>query len=237
MTGEGDSCQDDHERIIDYVTLRKISTIECGEGLIDLSNDPANFECKYHVKDMLPYCGHKMLVRESVAIALRAASEHLRRIRPAAVLRLVYAYRHPEIQQRYFDEIIATMLATSPMKKKEELYAEAHLLIAVPEVAGHPTGGAVDLTIAENGIALDMGTTIADFSDTELIRTFSTKASPTQRANRMLLRKVMMLSGFAPFDGEWWHFCLGDKEWAAYYGKPNAIYSSLAVDSRLNPNS
>jgi D-alanyl-D-alanine dipeptidase len=26
-----------------------------------------------------------------------------------------------------------------------------------------------------------------------------------------------MRQGLAPFDGEWWHFSYGDREWAKYY--------------------
>jgi D-alanyl-D-alanine dipeptidase len=37
----------------------------------------------------------------------------------------------------------------------------------------------------------------------------------------------MLGVGFAPFDGEWWHFSYGDKEWAAYYNKPNAVYEQI----------
>jgi D-alanyl-D-alanine dipeptidase len=45
--------------------------------------------------------------------------------------------------------------------------------------------------------------------------------------NRQLLRYVMLSAGFAPFDGEWWHFSYGDREWAFYYKKPYAIYNQL----------
>ncbi len=42
-----------------------------------------------------------------------------------------------------------------------------------------------------------------------------------------MLRNVMVSVGFAPFDGEWWHFCYGDKEWAVYYNKPAACYAPI----------
>lgn len=34
----------------------------------------------------------------------------------------------------------------------------------------------------------------------------------------------MMLYGFAPYDGEWWHFSFGDKEWAFYYKKEATLF-------------
>ncbi|QQR69366.1 MAG: hypothetical protein IPI58_01405 [Alphaproteobacteria bacterium] len=41
--------------------------------------------------------------------------------------------------------------------------------------------------------------------------------------------------GFAPFDGEWWHFSYGDREWAKYYGRSHAIYSQIAFSSTPSP--
>jgi D-alanyl-D-alanine dipeptidase len=37
----------------------------------------------------------------------------------------------------------------------------------------------------------------------------------------------MVAAGFAPFYGEWWHFSYGDREWAAVYGEPAALYGPL----------
>ncbi|MDR3125675.1 MAG: hypothetical protein LBU20_01195 [Candidatus Nomurabacteria bacterium] len=34
---------------------------------------------------------------------------------------------------------------------------------------------------------------------------------------RFSILKPMMSQGFAPYDGEWWHFSYGDREWAAWY--------------------
>jgi D-alanyl-D-alanine dipeptidase len=47
----------------------------------------------------------------------------------------------------------------------------------------------------------------------------------------MLLRSVMLQAGFAPFDGEWWHFSYGDREWAYYYKKKYALYSQVSLSS------
>jgi D-alanyl-D-alanine dipeptidase len=57
--------------------------------------------------------------------------------------------------------------------------------------------------------------------------TFSPFISKEAWANRQLLRRVMIQAGFAPFDGEWWHFSYGDKEWARYYDKRAAMYDQL----------
>jgi D-alanyl-D-alanine dipeptidase len=152
---------------------------------------------------------------------------------PGAQLKLVYAYRHPDVQTRYFERESAKIREQYPALSEEEIAERTHCLIAVPEVAGHPTGGAVDLTIIGPHGPLDMGTGIADFADEDLIRFFSTRVTDEQRENRAALRSVMIDErvGFAPFDGEWWHFSYGDREWAAYYALPKAIYGPISADT------
>jgi D-alanyl-D-alanine dipeptidase len=80
--------------------------------------------------------------------------------------------------------------------------------------SGHSRGSTVDLTLVylegENKkTVLDMGSpwdffgTISHYSSTEI--------SDQQKANRKLLRELMLSNGFKPYDKEWWHFTL-DKE-------------------------
>jgi diaminopimelate epimerase len=83
---------------------------------------------------------------------------------------------------------------------------KAHKYIAEPTVAGHPTGGAVDVYL--EGMEIDFNDCDYNPNDTMQYK----------------LRMLMLERGFAPFEGEWWHFSYGDKEWAAYFDKPNAIY-------------
>jgi D-alanyl-D-alanine dipeptidase len=65
----------------------------------------------------------------------------------------------------------------------------------------------------------------------ELIPTFSPLVSEEARRLRMTLREAMMSGGFAPFDGEWWHFSYGDREWAKYYGAATARYDVAVVST------
>jgi D-alanyl-D-alanine dipeptidase len=86
--------------------------------------------------------------------------------------------------------------------------------------SGHTRGSTIDLTIIYNegsnkGRELDMGTTW-DF--------FSTKSWPSsnettekQKANRMLLKKVMTRHGFRQLMTEWWHFTLIDEPYPDTY--------------------
>ncbi len=109
-------------------------------------------------------------------------------------------------------------------------------MIASPDVAGHPTGGAVDVHLnGPDGEPLDFGTRIWDFSRDSY--TFSPFISRDAWLNRQMLRAVMMQAGFAPFDGEWWHFSYGDKEWARYYDQPYALFGQVeqeVLDERMD---
>jgi D-alanyl-D-alanine dipeptidase len=58
--------------------------------------------------------------------------------------------------------------------------------------------------------------------------TFSPFVSRQAWDDRQLLRRAMMAAGFAPYDGEWWHFSYGDKEWARFYRKPGALYDQVS---------
>lgn len=172
--------------------------------------------------DMRVYTGDLIFVRQSVLAKLTKAANLLAKNNPELQLQVVYGYRALSIQQKLF-------LKYKKLLEKEftgrELLQATHQLIAVPEIAGHPTGGAIDIQITKNGKPLDMGTLIWEFVKDSF--TFSPFISEEAQSNRQLLRKVMMQVGFAPFDGEWWHFSYGDKEWAKYYGQPSAVYEQI----------
>ncbi len=178
--------------------------------------------------DMLQTTGNDIFVRSNVAAMLDCASRELQQIIPDTQLEVVYGYRTLAIQKRLYAAVLAKEKETA--LTESQAIEQAHQKIAVPSIAGHPTGGAVDLQICRDGVPLDMGTKIWEFTKDSFV--FSPYISATAAANRQVLRKVMTNAGFAPFDGEWWHFSYGDREWAAYYKQPCAIYEQ--VDFRLN---
>ena len=178
---------------------------------------------------MIPFTGDQIFVRQTVLDKLIEASHLLALYDPKLTLEVVYGYRTLEIQRQLFEK--------HSSKFKETLCGNAlleavHKYIAVPEVAGHPTGGAVDVQLIKNGLPLNFGTAIWEFVDDAL--TFSPFIGKEAWHNRQLLRRLMIQVGFAPFDGEWWHFSFGDKEWAKYYSKPFAIYKQLNSNEIFN---
>lgn len=110
----------------------------------------------------------------------------------------------------------------------DEQREKIHRYIAVPDVAGHPTGAAIDVTITDmQDNILDMGTAPHEFEKDSY--TFSPFISQEAWINRQLLRAVMVSAHFAPFDGEWWHFSYGDREWAKYFRKAAAFYAPIEL--------
>ncbi len=62
--------------------------------------------------------------------------------------------------------------------------------------------------------------------------TLSPFVTAEQWQNRQILRICMTSAGYAPFDGEWWHFSYGDREWAAYYRQPHSLYGLAELPAK-----
>lgn len=212
-----------------YTELVSVPLCENDDPMVSLDlgrygvlSDPIN-------KDMEPYTGRTLWVRRCVAERLSIAQRQIDEILPGAMIEVVYGYRHIDIQTRNFEKVRQDLLAQGSFASEQELKERAHIAIAVPEVAGHPTGGAVDIRLRQNGVLLDMGTAAHDFSP----QSYALYPMLTKKAwrHRQWLRAAMMAAGFAPYDGEWWHFSYGDREWAKYYNKRCAVYQQIAFVS------
>jgi len=199
------------------VTIAQLQAIHCkdnGEPLVDLSSE---ILCDYRREDSDVSI---ILVRRTVAEKLHRVQQRLTLQDPQLQLLVTEGYRSPAYQESYF----LNLLRTDPTLSLEE----AHQLVALPSVAGHPTGGAIDLTLAYKGKEVEMGCAIADFTAVELLPTYSSLATPEQSKRRILLHDLMVAEGFAPFYGEWWHFSYGDREWAVFYDAPFAHYGPIS---------
>ena len=90
---------------------------------------------------------------------------------------------------------------------KEDLFKQGY----IASRSSHSRGSTVDVTIVYRDEAgaireLDMGSRF-DFFD-PISWPDSLGISAQQRANRVLLRSLMMANGFVPYGQEWWHFTL-----------------------------
>ncbi|HEY9787142.1 MAG TPA: M15 family metallopeptidase [Candidatus Obscuribacterales bacterium] len=211
-------------RILKYKELVSVPIADNGEPLVTTS--PIS-ELSLELEDL-----EYPLARQSAWQRLVDAARMLKTKDKRYGIRVWYAYRSLAAQQTFFKEQRAVVEKQNPGLSEGDLLEKVHMFVAVPDVAGHPTGGAFDLTLTFEGKKVDMGCDYPDFSS-PYISTFAEGLTDTQKKNRVLLREILMANGFAPFNGEWWHFSYGDREWAAFYGENAAIYSQIEADERL----
>lgn len=217
-----------------YQDLINVPVKENDEPIIVI--DPGIIPNAYSpvLSDMQELLGSQLYVRKSVFKKLQNVQINLKKRYPSYTLFVTYGYRSTEVQTRYFLkqlQIASQTFFADPVA----LYEEVHRQVAVPTVAGHPTGGAIDIVIknTETGKLIDFGAEQYDFSSKDCY-VFTQSIGRMAIKNRLLLRALMIGQGFAPFDGEWWHFSYGDREWAYYYNKPTALYEQKLSSSVKN---
>lgn len=206
-----------------YIEYRDINAVDSGEELIPIETSDY-LKVRQIDERMLNLTGEDILVRESVYDKLQKIARYVSKEIDLSV-EVVYGYRDLNIQRDLFEQIKQQEINNGFIGNELELFGIVHRSISVPEVAGHPTGGAVDLQLLKDNKVLDFGTNIWDFTKDSY--TFSPFISIDAWNNRQLLRNMMVDQGFTPFDGEWWHFSYGDKEWAAANDKEYAVYDQI----------
>lgn len=213
-------------KMVRYRDLLDVYVEECGEPLLALSDIDIRHG---YIKPMVDRVIPAILVRQTVREKLLAAQKQLQKRAQTLSLFVTYGYRRPEIQTRAFQKELISIAQRTYISDPTDLYETIHRRIAVPTVAGHPTGGAIDVILiyTQSGKFVDCGSELYDFS-TKKSYVFGSRINRTARTMRMLLRDCMLSAEFAPFDGEWWHFSFGDREWAYYYQKPKAIYDQIS---------
>lgn len=208
-------------QMLDYSDYAKKLTIDNDEPLVPVPETPNLTGTQYRT-EMLSYTGDQVYVRRGVAERLGKAAALLGLRDNALQLEVCYGYRALEIQRKNF--AIQKALLEDKFEG-EELMAQTHRRVAVPEVAGHPAGAAVDVRILRRNKPLNFGTDIWEFEPDSYTK--SPFVSKRAKRNRWLLRNAMVSAEFAPYDGEWWHFSYGDKEWAQLYERPMAMYGQI----------
>lgn len=220
---------------VGYTMLRTAKVEESGEQLVAANHFDKEILLEKATIGLFPYGNGKdyVKVRESVAKKLRDVNQNImalgKKDKKDYRLNVCYGFRKKDIQKRAFCEQRTKMAEKRmPYDSIYEFVEEIHRFIAVPTVAGHPTGGAVDVTIKDvgNDRFLDMGSLIYEFSS-DKVRWDAKGLTLEQKINRQLLFNLITSAGFAPFWGEWWHYSYGDREWAVFYDKPVAIYEQI----------
>tara|TARA_X000001036_G_C20512465_1_gene738695 strand:+ start:66 stop:755 length:690 start_codon:yes stop_codon:yes gene_type:complete len=136
-------------------------------------------------------------------------------------LKIFDAYR-PQKAVNYFFEWSKVKTDTTmksiyyPKEKKENLFKNGY----ISKLSGHSRGSSVDLTIIylvseKVGKEIDMGSGWDYFGEKSSIST--TKINLIQRKNRLILKNLMQMFGFIPYEKEWWHFTLKDEPFQNKY--------------------
>jgi D-alanyl-D-alanine dipeptidase len=211
-----------------------VAEADNGEPMVKAdSYDPA-IVMQPALPDMADVTGDDIYVREEVARMLADANSRLR----LAGLNLIvgYGYRAPAVQERYWATSLDNVRQEHPDWSQEQVEEEADRHAADPAVAGHITGGCVDVTVGHGDQPLDMGVDLDDFTAAgTLIKTFGDGTTAEQMSNRMLLYQVMTEAGFMPFFAEYWHFMYGDREWAYLSGLDTSLYGPLDFTAPSSP--
>ena len=153
------------------------------------------------------YEGPCALLTKEAARALKAVSSEV--MVQGYRLKIFDAYR-PACAVRHFvlwgieDLDLRMKPFFYPELEKQELFAKGY----IASQSSHSRGSAVDLTLLDmkTGKELDMGSPFDLFSPVS--HPDYRGITPEQYENRMVLRRAMLRSGFAPLDCEWWHFAL-----------------------------
>lgn len=152
----------------------------------------------------------------SAAQALKAVQEELSSF--GLGLKLFDGYRPQRAVNhfvRWAKDLNDTTMKGSyyPNVQKSELFEKGYIAAR----SGHSRGSTVDLTLIDIATSkdLDMGTGFDFFSP--LSSPTSREVTQQQRANRLLLRSLMLRHGFRPLEEEWWHFTLENESYPTTY--------------------
>ncbi|MCB1191074.1 MAG: GNAT family N-acetyltransferase [Leptospiraceae bacterium] len=210
---------------VKFIDLLPIVVKESGDDLVEISKIDPSIKVGKEKFDT-----PNLKVRKDVALKLKSINKKLMsESYNRYCLNITSAYQDVHSQKKNF-VMYRDKLAQKRIES-ENLYdfiEQIHQYVSVPSVAGYPTGGAIDLTIFDNDTEnfLNMGSCIYEFSSSKA-SWFAESLNNKQRKNRQLLFELMVSENFAPFWKCWWRYSYGDKSWAKYYDKENAIYDHI----------
>ena len=207
-------------KILPSYYIKKIKVIENNEELVRIDLD----------KDIIISSRLKkpVYLRKKVYEKLKKFSKELKQ--KNLKIKLYDAYRSYEEQKKSWDRRYEETKSNNPNLDSAELERLTKLKVSkitsIDNVGGHQTGGAIDITLVDkNGKELKMGTEYSEHNNKT--KTSSKELTKEEKENRELLVKSLEKLGFVNYPNEWWHFCYGDKMWAAYKYKKSCPYGYI----------
>ncbi|KRN75486.1 hypothetical protein IV73_GL000655 [Weissella kandleri] len=148
------------------------------------------------------------------------------------------AWRSVTTQAALFHSLKRKISRNNPDWTKQQVVDATLTTVAAPsrdkyKPSPHNTGGAIDLTIADDqGLMLDMASPFDDFRENAQTNYLECKENLTPaevvaRDNRRLLYNIMHKAGFTNLINEWWHFDYGNQNWAQCDAHPEALYGAI----------
>ena len=156
------------------------------------------------------------ILTEEAANALEKAQKDL--MEQGYCLKIFDAYR-PQTAVNHFiewarkPEDTLTKQQFYPNIAKKDLFQLGYIATK----SGHSRGSTIDLTIidAQTGKEIDMGSNYDFFGD--ISHHSTNKITEEQKANRSLLKRIMIKNGFRPYPEEWWHYTLRNEPYPKTY--------------------
>jgi len=212
-------------------------TLECGEKLVSI----VGLHTRLNVDDSasnVASLGYNptFAVRETVAGRLVDAVSAL----PSNYCLLVKESLRPAtLQKFYFERRLGKVLAEHRNMAESDAIALAARFVAPPWVAGHPGGGAIDLTLCDaSGREFDLGCAYDADEAASGGACFSQfdNLSAHARKHRSVMFTVLENAGFVNYPFEWWHWSYGDKYWAVVKQQANALYGPVEAPEKAGPH-
>ena len=214
--------------VLPIEAVRQIPIEECGESLVAVSDLAPRLSVRITPERQRYADGQDLLVRETVHVLLEDALADLSK---ALGLVLYDAFRPMAYQELLYDRHLHGLRVRQPGLDTNEARRRAFEYVFDPGDSfappPHTTGGALDISLfsVSDGLEMDMGCRYLDDSPKRYTNTG--EITDQQRANRRRLVCLLGSVGFTSYPGEWWHFMLGDQEWAAYENQPFAYYGRV----------
>lgn len=200
--------------------IREIITNENNELLVEIKETiKLKLETSRYLDPRLRKSAYGMLTR---------ASESLPQ---GYKILVITAYRPYWMQREKWNKRLLSLGLRHPLRMifdRKKWLRMVRQYTAPPGGSMHQCGSAIDVTLLDsNDLKLDMGTSLEDYG--RKVHTFNELISAEQTKNRKILYNAMTQAGFVNYPLEWWHYCYGDKMWAAYTESKNCFYGPLNI--------
>jgi D-alanyl-D-alanine dipeptidase len=209
------------------VNYRSIEIRENNEPLVDLQECGLVVESQYFEQGLSAQ--PRVFARKGVAEKLLQAQQILKEYR----LKIWDAFRSRDTQNNIYQKYWRELREQNSNWNEEMLQYEVGKFVTPPfqqeHIPPHTTGGAIDVTLADNnGIDVNMGTGFDAFGPKAASFYFEVyRDNPEVTNNRKMLREALLAVGFTLDQDEWWHFDYGNQIWALKSGAQYAVYGEV----------